>query len=733
MEPTTVLLDALYQKTNFEPKSTGSGWITRCPAHDDHNPSLSVSEGDDGRALFNCLAGCPPDAVLSALGLNAADLFNRDVSAKPQSSQRSEGFRRQSKSFETAEAAIQNIEANKGQRSKTWSYYSADGQLVGMVLRWDREGGKDIMSLALINGEWQFKSMPTPRPIYRLPELAKAGTVYVVEGEKAADAAVSVGLNATTSAGGSKAAKQTDWSPLAGRDVVIIPDNDVPGAQYAETVAAMLLAFAKPATVRIVDLKADWSELPDAGDISDWCDHHDAVEPDTLRERIEALAAQSEVLEPLAVPSRTTKFIPFPVDQLPPVLARFVSEGAQAICCDPSYIALPLLVSLGAIIGDTRRLKLKESWMVPPIIWAANVGRSGTSKSPALDVVLDLLRDVEKSIRREISDPVDAAKFRIIVGDSTVEALASIFADNSRGLLGIYDELGALLGSFDRYKGAKAGGDVQQFLSMFGARNLRVDRKGGEKKTIFVERAALSICGNIPPKTLRQFIGVEHKDNGLLQRFLFANPPFKSKKWTDATISRGATQAVLDVMLALSRLEWETTAEVEKVPMVIAMTDDATELFSEFFNEHNRSQAKLDESLGAAFSKLEEYPARLALIIHLCRSVSGESVDPLTLDSQSIEAGINLTRWFANETCRVYAILERDKAEDAVVELVDWIAQQGGSITPRDLQTYHRQYRQPGDAEAVLEGLVKSGYGVWESVTPTSKGGRPTKRFCLQS
>lgn len=733
MDPTTLLLEALYQKTNFDPRSSGSGWITRCPAHDDHNPSLSVSEGADGRALFNCLAGCSQEAVLSALGLNAADLFNRDVSAKPQSSQRSEGFRRQSKSFETAEAAIQSLELKRGKCSGKWAYHSADGELVGMVLRWDREGGKDIMPLSKIGGQWQFKAMPSPRPLYRLPELAKAGTVFITEGEKAADAAVSIGLNATTSAGGSKAAKQTDWSPLAGRDVVVVPDNDVPGAQYAETVADMLHAFAKPATVRIVDLKADWPELPDAGDLADWCDHHDAVEPETLRERIEALAVQAEVLEPLAIPSRTTKFIPFPVDQLPPVLARFVSEGAQAIGCDPSYIALPLLVSLGAMVGDTRRLKLKESWMVPPIIWAANVGRSGTSKSPALDVVLDLLRDVEKSVRREISDPVDAEKFRIIVGDSTVEALASIFADNSRGLLGIYDELGALLGSFDRYKGSKAGGDVQQFLSMFGARNLRVDRKGGEKKTIFVERAALSIFGNIPPKTLRQFIGVEHKDNGLLQRFLFANPPFKPKQWTDATISKDATKVVFDVMLALSRLEWETNAEDEKVPLVIAMTDDATEQFSEFFNEHNKSQAKLDESLGAAFSKLEEYPARLALIIHLCRSVSGESVDPLMLDSQSIEAGINLTRWFANETCRVYAILERDKAEDEVAELVEWITQQGGRITARDLQTNHRRYRSPGDAEAVLEGLVKSGYGVWESVAPTSKGGRPTMRFCLQS
>ena len=37
-------------------------WMARCPAHDDRNPSLSVSEGEGGRVLFNCFAGCAAEA-----------------------------------------------------------------------------------------------------------------------------------------------------------------------------------------------------------------------------------------------------------------------------------------------------------------------------------------------------------------------------------------------------------------------------------------------------------------------------------------------------------------------------------------------------------------------------------------------------------------------------------------------------------------------------------------------
>jgi DNA primase len=56
-------------------KRTGRGWIAKCPAHKDGSPSLSISEGDDGRVLLRCFAGCSAAAVVSAIGLQLADLF----------------------------------------------------------------------------------------------------------------------------------------------------------------------------------------------------------------------------------------------------------------------------------------------------------------------------------------------------------------------------------------------------------------------------------------------------------------------------------------------------------------------------------------------------------------------------------------------------------------------------------------------------------------------------------
>ena len=48
-------------------RRSGRGWTARCPAHDDRDPSLSISISQEGKTLVHCHAGCsvriivPPD------------------------------------------------------------------------------------------------------------------------------------------------------------------------------------------------------------------------------------------------------------------------------------------------------------------------------------------------------------------------------------------------------------------------------------------------------------------------------------------------------------------------------------------------------------------------------------------------------------------------------------------------------------------------------------------------
>src|SRR5262245_64585981 len=61
--------------SRLHPKRCGKGWIAKCPAHEDHKPSLTIDEGADGRALIHCQAGCDSRDVLAALGMTFSDLF----------------------------------------------------------------------------------------------------------------------------------------------------------------------------------------------------------------------------------------------------------------------------------------------------------------------------------------------------------------------------------------------------------------------------------------------------------------------------------------------------------------------------------------------------------------------------------------------------------------------------------------------------------------------------------
>jgi len=163
------------------------------------------------------------------------------------------------------------MDARMGKHSQCWTYLDYVWELAGLAVRWDfPDGNKTVMPFARTrDGRWRIGAMDAPRPLYRLPYIRALGEgdpVAICEGEKCADSLVTVGMESSTSAGGASAAHKTDWSPLAGRDVAIFPDNDTDGRKYARTVAGILQALAPPARVKIVELPG----LADKGDIADF-------------------------------------------------------------------------------------------------------------------------------------------------------------------------------------------------------------------------------------------------------------------------------------------------------------------------------------------------------------------------------------------------------------------------------------------------------------------------------
>lgn len=797
-DPVHRILTAL-REYGHEPRKGGAGWCCKCPAHDDQNPSLSIHAGDDGRALVNCHAGCTVDAVCGSVGLRPADLFIPDpgrrtghaprtrpsvtVNTTPRTPARNAGIGDgDAKTFPTARDAVAELERRHGPRSATWTYHNAAGDPVGLVVRWNTPTGKDVrpVSRKADGSGWIIGGMPTPRPLYGLPDLlaTPAGSrVYVTEGEKAADAARAVGLVATTSPHGSKSAGKADWSPVAGQDVAVSVDNDDAGERYADDVARLATA-AGAKSVRVVRLVELWAGMPEGGDMADLVEHRGG-DVDPIRAEVEALtiktepeAAAPEATDGGAVPA----FTPFPADVLPEPIRGFVAEAAKAIGCDASYIALPLLSGLASAIGNTHRIALKRGWTEPAIVWTAIVGESGTMKTPAFKLAMKATRKAQDRAWKEYEAAAaeweaqhlryeaeltawkrDAAKAkpgdgynvappkkplqpiarRYIVSDTTTEALAPILLGNPRGVLLARDELAGWIGSFDRYaKAGRGGADSAHWLSMHNGEAMTIDRKTGIPPTIHVPSASVGIAGGIQPGILARALGLEHHESGLLARLLFAMPPRKAKRWSEAEVNPATEEAAAAVFDHLFALQADLNDDGEERPYIVKLSDDGKAAWVRFFDEHGDEQVNLSGDEAAAWSKLEGYAARLALVVHLTRWAASDATlrDPARVDEASIAAGVVLARWFGDEARRVYAILgESDEGRESR-RLVEWIDRKGGTATVRDLTRGPREYRgDPERAAKALGELVAAGVGRWEVDDHAGGRGRPADRFRLLS
>jgi putative DNA primase/helicase len=144
-----------------------------------------------------------------------------------------------------------------------WDYVTPAGELIACVYRYEPPTGKEYRPWDVRARMWRA---PDPRPLYNLPAVAKSKSVVLVEGEKCADALIALGICATTAMNGAKApVDKTDWTPLAGKNLVIWPDRDIPGWEYAEAAARACVA-AGSASVAILVPPADKLDKWDAAD-----------------------------------------------------------------------------------------------------------------------------------------------------------------------------------------------------------------------------------------------------------------------------------------------------------------------------------------------------------------------------------------------------------------------------------------------------------------------------------
>ncbi len=606
-------------------------------------------------------------------------------------------------SFTTAAPPIDAPDPDMSGYQHAFRYRDAEGRLIRYILRRDptADHKKSFCPLTWgsLDGQpprWHRRAASVPRCLYGLDRLAAApdALVIVCEGEKAADAADRLLLiHACISwSGGSaeSAIADTDWSPLAGRDVVIWPDNDAPGAKAAATLIALLRPIA--ASLRIV--KVD--DLPAKADAADIILNEGESAETWLESRLRpAPPVQAPLPEQLPLPLKRPLFrTGSPPREFPMAALRALRPAADAIqqrtqapaaICAQSVLAAAFLV-----IQAHHDVVLPQIGQRPLVGLFVSVAESGERKSSVDRIALNAVhlmeeewleqahRDMPRYLdeceawgaarkkitkaargdRKTIADglhnlgpkPVPPPDAMVLIADPTAEALV-LHLQRARPWGGLFTAEGGLLiggRAFSDEVIMHTGALINELWDGSVLRRVRVgtgiSHLPGRRCTMH-----LMMQGNVASRLMNDSTlnGI-----GTIARLMLVAPATTvgTRFWREPPPDAAEHLLDYDARLTAFLRRKPRYAADGLDPLPIGLTADATARLIAFHDEVERAIGPEGDyvTMTGFAAKLPEHAGRLAAVLTLY-----ECPDASEVSDCAMEAGITLARFYATEMLRI--------------------------------------------------------------------------------
>lgn len=384
----------------------------RCPAHADHNPSLSIGLDETGeKILLHCHAGCSKEAVLTAKGLTLSDLYNN------------------------YNPYTLNTPAAR------YDYYDSNGNVIATKVRFVP---KDF--------RWEYpdKRKPQTLPLYNQYHtlVMKSNIIYIVEGEKDVDTLTAAGLPAVSSPhGATKSLKTKKWlfeytQFLSKKHVVLIPDHDEIGNEYAKAIADEL--YGKSLSVKIIHLEEIWKSIPSGADVTDYLQNGGTTEQLLeLAERTATYSKNSDKCNLKTISALELYHTDFPPPQF--IVQDFLTVGLSILTAPP---------------------KFGKSWMVLDLCLSVSAGQPFMSHDTnECSVLYYALEDSENRLKTRMNQLLDNKppnnKFNFVIecktlGQGFEEELDSFLKNNPDTKLIVIDTFQIIRGSHTRSSNAYA-------------------------------------------------------------------------------------------------------------------------------------------------------------------------------------------------------------------------------------------------------------------------------------
>jgi hypothetical protein len=419
----------------------------------------------------------------------------------------------------------------------------------------------------------------------------------------------------------------------------------------------------------------------------------------------------------------------------------WIVDAAQAAACPPDYVALPLLATASALIGNARWAQAGEGWAEPPHLWLCVVGDSGSSKSPGADCIYrDVVPELERRMQGNYPDRlaawradsesakardeqwredvkkanktgnpppappallVDAAPQapRLQQNDVTIERVATLLASAApKGLLIVRDELAGWLQGMAAYSDAAR----PFWLEAYGGRPYRVERQK-HPEPINVARNVVAVFGGTQPEKVAQLF--EDADDGLLSRLLWAWPdaiPFRLGR------KRPAVETAVSALDRLRCLELipATNAEGTFNPVMVPLRTELLPVIEAFGRDMQTRQSEAAGLMRSALGKARGTVLRLSLVMEMlrwCIDPAGQP-PPTEIGETALAAACDLVAdYFLPMAERVYGDAAARPPSRNAATLAKWIQRE--KPTEVHVRTLQRDIRLPrlDTAEAIHE------------------------------
>ncbi|OFZ20064.1 MAG: hypothetical protein A2X94_09120 [Bdellovibrionales bacterium GWB1_55_8] len=667
-------------------KRSGNGYAAKCPAHDDRDPSLTITQ-DAGRVLVHCHAKCSQDAVIAALKQMGLDIFGGEKHRQSQS-------------------------------TKDYIYQNDAGEDCLKVIRQDLPGGKKrFFQQRREKGGWVNGACESAAYLYR--SWKEAEEVILVEGEKCADEVVKHGLLATTTPGGAKSWRPRFAKYFRDKIVTILPDNDEPGRSYARAALLDLKEVAKQ--VRIVSLPG----LKEAEDIFDW------FAKGNNKGQLLSLIAKARPEESSwgdVVPLEEFPAASIPVNLCPPVLANFIAAVASATETPPE---LAMTMTLGALARATSGKVQVETerghyeWSVLYLLCVLPSGNRKTSilneaknplekwerrkfieMEPEIKIALVKKKNEEALLKKlrnklggkEANDAELLKKIeeieanltvvpkgpKLLAADITPERLTTFMAEQNEQV-GLFSDEG---GMFDTFGGRYSNGlpNLDLFLKGYDGSSVRVERQSGTSVHLRCPLITTAVCPQ--PSVLEALTKKpEFRSRGLLARFLYTVPvsPLGSRTGKVQPIPDGIRKHYEDMIHEILDIELPVIDE-RPIPIRLKLSPEAYAIWKEHWHDIEKKlgidgEFELMTDWG---SKLPAATARIAALFHVAENYQ-QIRQNVVISPQTMCNAVLLTNALHVHARKAFHLMSADPNFENAKHVLRWLRREKkSSFTQRE-------------------------------------------------